>query len=317
MALLTCGEVFCGGGGWIASLLDALTPVWAIDNDPTVVEAYRRNFGNHVICADATTVDVRSLPQVDILFASPPCQQWSLARSQQAPERIDAEIGTIVCHYIEVLQPRFVFVENVRGYARSRALQHIKNTLSNLGYWFDCAVVNAADYGVPQVRERLILRASLLSAVPNLPSPQTQVGWYAAIEDLLPSLPSSQLTGGQRCLRRFAQRPSQLHSHELDETLLIERIGARSGYYQKRRPEQPAWTIRCAITTDQRGCDRSRFIDAICNSQVLRLNTRALARLQSFPDHYVLPERTSVAGRIIGNAVPPLMARTLVLNTIF
>ena len=177
MALLTCGELFCGGGGWIANLLGVLAPLWAIDNDPTVVEAYRRNFGNHVICADATSVDVRagsgkpallaSLPQVDILFASPPCQQWSLARSKQAPERIDAEIGTIVCHYIEVLQPRFVFVENVRGYAKSRSLQHIKNTLSNLGYWFDCAVVNAADYGVPQVRERLLLRASLLLAIPN------------------------------------------------------------------------------------------------------------------------------------------------------
>lgn len=225
MSLLTCGELFCGGGGWIASLLDALTPVWAIDNDFTVVETYRYNFGNHAICADATTVNVRSLPKVDILFASPPCQQWSLARSRQAPERIDAEIGTIVCHYIEVLQPRFVFVENVRGYAKSRSLQQIKNTLYNLGYWFDCAFVNAADFGVPQFRERLILRASKLGAAPKLPPSQTHIGWYAAIEDLLPSLSSSQLTAGQR---------SQLQPAELDQTLLIERIGARSGYYQKR-----------------------------------------------------------------------------------
>ena len=147
-----------------------------------------------------------------------------------------------------------------------------------------------------------------MGAVLSLPLPQTHTGWYAAISDLLPSLQPSQLTAGQR---------SQLHSNELDKTLLIERIGARSGYYQKRRPEQPVWTIRCAITTDHRGCDRSRFIDVIFNSQVLRLNTRALARFQSFPDRYVLPERTSVAGRIIGNAVPPLMARSLVLNTVF
>lgn len=62
---------------------------------------------------------------------------------------------------------------------------------------------------------------------------------------------------------------------------------------------------------------RSRFIDVLFNSQVLRLNTRALARFQSFPNCYFLPERTSLTGRIIGNAVPPLMARLLVMNTIF
>lgn len=77
MPLLTCGELFCGGGGWIANLLDVLTPLWAIDNDTAVVSTYRRNLGNHVICADVTAVDVRSLSKVDILFASPPCQQWS------------------------------------------------------------------------------------------------------------------------------------------------------------------------------------------------------------------------------------------------
>lgn len=128
-----------------------------------------------------------------------------------------------------------MFVENVRGYAKSRSLQQIKNTLYNLGYWFDCAFVNAADFGVPQFRERLILRASSLGAIPKLPSPQTHVGWYVAIEDLLPSLQHSQLTTGQLL---------QLHACELDQTLLIERIGARSGYYQKRRSDQPVWTIR-------------------------------------------------------------------------
>lgn len=308
MSQFTCGELFCGGGGWITNLSDVLIPVWAIDNDPAVVETYRNNFGNHVICADVTAQDVRSLPQVDILLASPPCQQWSVVRSKQAALRTDAEIGAIICRYLEVLQPRFVFIENVRGYAKSHSLQHIKNTLSSLGYWFDCAIINAADFGVPQERSRLILRASLLGTIPNLPPPQPHIGWYAAISDLLPSLQPSQLTIGQL---------EQLRSYELDETLLIERIGARSGYYQKRQPQQPVWTIRCAITTDQRGCDRTRFIDVIINSHILRLNTRALARLQSFPDCYVLPERVSIAGRIIGNAVPPLMARTLVLNTIF
>lgn len=308
MSVLTCGELFCGGGGWIANLLDVLTPLWAIDNDTAVVSAYHRNLGNHVICADVTEVDARTLPPVDVLFASPPCQQWSLVRSKRSPTRCDAEVGTVVCRYIEVLQPSFVFIENVRGYAQSQSLQAIMDTLYNESYWFDVALVDAAHWGVPQHRERLILRAVRHGAVPHLPPRLPYIGWYSAICDLVPTFQESGLTLKQR---------SQLLPTELDSTLLIERVGARSGRYQKRRPEQPIWTIRCAITTDQRGNNRSRFIDLIHRRQVLQLNTRALARFQSFPDWYVLPDVISIAGRIIGNAVPPAMARSLVLNTVF
>lgn len=308
MSVLTCGEIFCCGGGWIAKLLDALAPLWAIDNDATVVEVYRRNYGDHVICADATKVDARTLLSVDILFASPPCQEWSSVRSKRNQACSDAEVGTIICHYIEVLQPKFVFVENVRGYAKSKSLQAIIQTLENEGYWFDHQNIDAAHFGVPQNRVRMILRAVRHGAVPNLPPPLPHVGWYSAIADLVPSFQPSFLTPRQR---------SQLKQTELESTFLIERVGARSGRYQKRRPEQPVWTIRSAITTDQRGNNRSRFIDLISQGQVLQLDTRALARFQSFPDWYVLPDLVSVAGRIVGNAVPPAMARSLVLNTVF
>lgn len=200
MSVLTCGELFCGGGGWIANLLDVLTPLWAIDNDRAVVEAYRRNYGNHVICADVTAVEARSLPKVDILFASPPCQQWSSVRSKRCQARCDAEVGTIVCHYIEAIQPNFMFIENVRGYAKSQSLQAIMDTLYNEGYCFDCAIVDAVDFGVPQHRERLILRAVRHGSVPHLPPPLPHVGWYSAIADLMPTFQQTQLTLKQRSL---------------------------------------------------------------------------------------------------------------------
>lgn len=89
-------------------------------------------------------------PASDVLFASPPCQEWSSVRSSLLPTRCDAEVGRIICRYIEVMQPHFVFVENVRGYAKSKSLQAIKDTLYNEGYWFDVAFVDAAHFGVPQ-----------------------------------------------------------------------------------------------------------------------------------------------------------------------
>lgn len=212
MPVLTCGELFCGGGGWIANLLDVLTPLWAIDNDLAVVSTYRRNYGDRVICADVTAIDPRNLTPVDVLFASPPCQQWSNVRSKHSQTRCDAEIGTFVCRYIEVLQPKFVFIENVRGYAKSKSIQVTIDKLYSLGYCFDVAVVDAADFGVPQYRERLILRAVRHGAVPKKPQPLPHVSWYSAITDLVPTFQQSQLTPKQR---------SQLGQAEPDSILLI------------------------------------------------------------------------------------------------
>lgn len=100
------------------------------------------------------------------------------------------------------------------------------------------------------------------------------------------------------------------------KAVLIERSGARTDRINLRSAERPAWTIKASIATDGTGGDRSHFINAWVEDRVLSLNLRALARLQSFPDSYLLPESTVVAGRIIGNAVPPIVAREIVFSTV-
>lgn len=74
--------------------------------------------------------------------------------------------------------------------------------------------------------------------------------------------------------------------------------------------------LALTFQTSSKGGNRKTFINACVESQVFNLNIRALARLQTFPDWYSFPESTALAGRIIGNAVPPLMAKSLILNTI-
>lgn len=342
--LLTCGDLFCGGGGWVTQLLDSLSPQWAIDKDVEAVKAYRRNIGSHVICADLGQIDPHSLLPVDVLFASPPCQQWSAARSSSAPKREDAEIGIVLCRYLEALRPKYVFLENVRGYARSQSLFKIEQTLYTLGYWIDRQIIDAADFGVPQNRVRLVLRAVRGGFPPSLPAKEKKRGWYEAIADILPMLELSELTAWQEkrlppnLLSYFlidrkntaSQQTSIVESIErsaalvrgsscrgFPQAVIVERTGIRARKLKFRWAEEPAWTIRCSITTDGQGNNRSRFIDVILPGRVLQLSVRALARFQSFPDWYVLPERVALAGRIIGNAVPPLMARSLVRSTLF
>ena len=72
--------------------------------------------------------------------------------------------------------------------------------------------------------------------------------------------------------------------------------------------------LALTFQTSSKGGNRKTFINACVESQVFNLNIRALARLQTFPDWYSFPESTALAGQIIGNAVPPLLAKSIILN---
>ena len=78
-----------------------------------------------------------------------------------------------------------------------------------------------------------------------------------------------------------------------------------------RAYNQPCFTIKASIGTDGKGANRNRFIDIFDDKNWRTLSTRAIARIQTIPDSYILPESTSLALRIIGNGVPSTFAGIL------
>lgn len=156
---------------------------------------------------------------------------------------MDLAVARQTVRFLEVLKPRFFTLENVMGYRHFEGFKLIARALPRLGYFMDWEFLNAADFGVPQTRKRLILRAVLGGLLPGLPAPVEWVGWYEAVEDLLPGLPDSEFAPWQ--LRRGVQAL-------LDETVLLaqgsfdhsddgnEREAQEIG---KRRADEPAFTV--------------------------------------------------------------------------
>lgn len=340
----TFASLFSGGGGAdIGAILAGLKSIWAVELDPQIAEIYAANIKHNPLTKSIAQVDPKQLERPDVLWASPPCQAYSIARDKKLLARDDANIGLAIVPFLELLQPPIFILENVEGYRTSKPFYTIIDVLHRLGYLTQWEVLNAADFGVPQTRRRLILRAVKNSFVPSLPQPQKWRGWYEAIADLIPRLRPTQLAPWQ--LKRlpsgllndflidsknadpngfptvrFKSEPiftvCAAISKGLPKAVLLERSGARNGSLNLRLAQQPAWTIKSSITTDGKGNERNAFINALVEGQVLSLNIRSLARLQTFPDWYTLPESTALAGRIIGNAVPPLMAKLLILDTV-
>ena len=194
----TVASLFSGGGGWeIGATAAGFTPIWAVEHDPAIAEVYAANIGAHVIAKDAQEVDPSTLESPNLLVVSPPCQNDSTARSKNLPRRKDADVGLCVLDHVRILRPEYFFLENVEGYKRNKTYKKIFDGLHGLGYFVNVQVLNAADFGVPQTRRRLILRASRLGWLPPLPAPTPWLGWYQAIEDLVPRLPESRFADWQ------------------------------------------------------------------------------------------------------------------------
>ena len=88
------------------------------------------------------------LEKVDVLWCSFPCQAFSVARSRKLQQRSDADLGADILvdlKFLSVLQPKYVFIENVPQYVSSKPFKKIVNKLYELGYWVDFQILNAAD----------------------------------------------------------------------------------------------------------------------------------------------------------------------------
>lgn len=313
----TIATMFSGGGGVECGAVAAgYTPIWGIELDAQIAKWHGVNFpDSRVIVAPVQDVDPMRLDRPDVLHASPPCPNFSVAKAGATETAEDISMAEAVCLFLRVLTPEAFTLENVQGYRQSQSYQRILCTLDELGYWTHSDVMNSADYGVPQTRKRLVLRASLNGLPAPLPSPTRWIGWYEAIEDLIPTLPESQFADWQlkrlpEIFTTFLYNPA--HDDDLntaEEPAPTMSASHECGKYRAflvnesstMEVREAAGSAASQVASERNAAQRAW----LSQGRVVSMTPRALARFQSFPDSYLLPDNKTLAGKIIGNAVPP------------
>lgn len=358
---------FCGGGGAAIAAKQLGYKTFGIDFDPEVAEIYRNNVGE-VLVADLASVNPQNIPMPtaaerrrngDILIwqLSPPCQEYSKANNKKNHKSDRATILDRLHWHFHYLNPDVVWLENVADYQFSQPFQRFVDFLVSQNFIYHYQVLNAADFGIPQSRERLILRAwkQEFGFLPQHPVVKTHsknpeptlslfgdkplkqwVGWYEAIKDLLPTLPTATLTDRQRdaiakklhdecesvlvkCSPRgydvirenVPSRTITSGRREMEIRCLVQRVGSSKNLCVRNKNE-PVWTITAGLAQDDKGNSRNQLINSWIEGDVRSLNTQAIARLQSFPDNYIWTEKFSTNIRAIGNAVPPMLAHAII-----
>lgn len=158
-------SLFAGAGGMDLGFIQAgFDIIWANDFDKDASETYRKNIGDHIVTGDITKIDIdKELPKkedIDLVIGGFPCQGFSVNNTKRNMSDERNFLYKELLKVIEKKKPKFFVAENVKGLLsmeKGKVIQMIVNDFESLGYNVDYRVLNAADYGVPQARERVII----------------------------------------------------------------------------------------------------------------------------------------------------------------
>ena len=323
--------LFSGAGGLDIGFHDAgFDVVECVELESQFVKSLETNQqkgkyfkGTNIICDDIRNYEPDKNLKVDFIIGGPPCQSFSKAgiRAAGAKGTKDSR-GTLFEEYVRVLKqlkPKGFLFENVTGILSAEGGESMKQIISafeNAGYGLTYKVLDTADYGVPQNRERLILVGTRNCGF-KFPSPthgvdsKNSISYYSSGEALVDVKNTDGVESGLG--GRFGHLLDEIPPG-LNYSYYTERMGHPkpvfawrskfSDFLYKSDPELPVRTVKASggQYTGPFHWDNRHF------------TVHELKRLQTFPDDYEIVGGRGLGAKQIGNSVPPQFARVLALS---
>lgn len=347
---LTMIDLFCGAGGFAVGCDWAgFQSVFGVDHLEPAMRTWVRNHPNSIGClGDIKKVKPRQIRNmlrehgvnhINLITGGVPCQGFSLNNRKHNDNDERNFLFLEYMKFVREFRPEYIILENVSGMrstAGGRFENDIREYMSNLGYETTVQLISAADYGVPQLRQRLLfvgVKRNMGLTIPYVFPQGNFVGNYNTVEDAIsdlpplgnnqsateyllpPQTPYQQLMRGHGEITAIRQ-PNELNNHVSPNhpVATINRIEST----EQGQPMYPNYRQRIRLQNDQpsptqcAGGIRPQFQFGH-PTQARGLTIRERARIQSFPDSYIF-EGGIVQERVqTGNAVPPLMIYNIAL----
>lgn len=305
-------SLFCGGGGLdLGFALSGFRPLFSTDIEETCCKTIQRNLFGHVCevhCMTELSGDYvlsKTNREIDLVLGGPPCQSFSILGDRKA---IDDPRGQLVFEFVRFLRevkPKAFLFENVPGILSVNGgrdwNEFLKFLQKEMEYDIKWKKMNAANFGVPQIRERVLVVGFKKKAQFQWPT-----GSHSVSDDDLLAEPA-------RASWLALENTEGLPNHVLREhsTRVMKRYskvkpGKRDqiDHTDRIHPEYPSGTV---LVGSGAGGGRP-FIHPYEHRHI---TVREAARLQSFPDWWVFEGGPTASYRQVGNAVPPLFAREI------
>jgi len=270
--------------------------VYALDIDQKALETHKLNFKcDNIICSDIREIDADSIPDHDVLVGGFPCQSFSTVNPTKDPFDERANLYREMVRIVKAKQPKVFIAENVKGFMtlhKGTILKKVKETFEDAGYTVSKELINAAEYGVPQRRERVIMvgiRNDIKKAF-DFPVPVTAdkpVPLSVAVPEL--AINDKKYYFSEKAVQGMKNAKSNMKrglAQSLSEPCLTVTSHLAKVSLNSRDP---------VLLVDP---DKELY---------RRFTPREAARIQSFPDTFNFAGSEQDAYRQIGNAIAPVM----------
>ena len=271
--------------------------VYANDIDEKAIETYKENFGSkNVFCRDICDIEAQDIPEHDILVGGFPCQSFSTVNPTKDPYDDRANLYKEMVRVAELHKPKLIVAENVKGFMtlnKGSIFKRVKEEIENLGYSVYSSLLNSADYGIPQKRERVIMICVHESIEKEWEFPK-------------PTTPNRDVPLSIAVPKLRIEDEKYYFSKRAVEGMKNAKKNMKRGLWQDL--SEPCLTITSHLAkVSLNSRDPVLLVDP--DSELYRRFTpREAATIQSFPNSFKFVGSEGDAYRQIGNAIPPVLA---------
>lgn len=294
-------DLFCGIGGFHLALSSfGARCVFASDINKDAQTSYQKNFG---ICpyGDITKIAVQDIPKHDVLCAGFPCQPFSISGNRQGFEDEQGR-GRLFFNIVDILHahhPKVVLLENVKNlekHDKGKTLLRIKTALEMEGYTVYSRVLCAADFGIPQARQRIYFiafRNDLDVCDYQFPAGMNE---FKTLDSVLIKDAENEIDGNY-----FINRECSLKKEDYNRSKRLIRIG-QIGLGRQGERVYSTKGLASTLSSQSGGLGGKTGLYLI-NGRVRKLYPRECARLMGFPDSFVLAQTQERCYNQFGNSV--------------
>lgn len=307
----TIVSLFSGCGGMdLGFAHEGFKIVWANDIDKWACETYRKNFGSHIVEGDITKVDVSEIPECDVMLGGFPCQDFSMIWKRGG---LTTDRGNLYKYFVKAVtdkRPKLFIAENVKGLLTANKGLAIKTIISDfaaVGYKIKAHLINFADYGTPQLRERVLIIGVRedLEADFIMPNPTHSKDNHVSSKEALKDVEKVPFNNNHqniapKTVEKLKLIPPGGNFTDIPKDSPHYVKGMISHVYRRLHPDKPSTTI---IAGGGGGTWGYHF------REPRSLTNRERARLFGYPDDFVFIGSLAQVRRQIGNSVPPVGIR--------
>lgn len=270
--------------------------IYALDIDQKALNTHKLNFKcGEVVCGNICDIPSESIPDHDVLVGGFPCQSFSTVNPTKDPFDDRANLYKQMVRIAKDKQPKVIIAENVKGLMtlhKGQIFKRVREAFEDAGYNLSYKLLNAANYGVPQKRERVIIVGFRKDLGIDFEFPkETTANKWVPLSVAVPKL----------------EIPEQKYyfSKRAVEGMKNAKPNMKRGLWQKL--DEPCLTVTSHLAKVSLNSRDPVLLVKPEDELYRRFTPREAARIQSFPDTFEFAGSETDAYRQIGNAVPPVL----------